>query len=301
MTHPRPGSRIATGLLVLAGLLALPACDDDAEQELVENVEVNGVEPEELIEELEGVDLSGLGGAERRLFIRQVNDLLSPCGDPVSVARCIDEGRECADCVHAASYGKRLVGEGFERHEIRELYRLRFDPETVAEIPDADSPVRGTPMGAAVTLVEFSDFECPFCGRAHPVLERIVREFDGQVRMVFKQYPLSMHEYADDASRATIAAGNQGKFWEMHDTLFEHQTALTPSDIEGYAEELGLDMERFRADMEAEATQAIIDRDRALGQELGVNSTPTIFVNGRKFEEPLENLGQYITEELARQ
>ena len=156
-------------------------------------------------------------------------------------------------------------------------------------------------MGAAVTLVEFSDFECPFCGRAHPVLERIVREFDGQVRMVFKQYPLSMHEYADDASRATIAAGNQGKFWEMHDTLFEHQTALTPSDIEGYAEELGLDMERFRADMEAEATQAIIDRDRALGQELGVNSTPTIFVNGRKFEEPLENLGQYITEELARQ
>ena len=124
MTHPRPGSRIATGLLVLAGLLALPACDDDAEQELVENVEVNGVEPEELIEELEGVDLSGLGGAERRLFIRQVNDLLSPCGDPVSVARCIDEGRECADCVHAASYVKRLVGEGFERHEIRELYRL---------------------------------------------------------------------------------------------------------------------------------------------------------------------------------
>ena len=161
-------------------------------------------------------------------------------------------------------------------------------------------PVRGD-ADAPITIVEFSDFECPFCGRAHPVLERIVREFDGQVRMVFKQYPLSMHEYADDASRATIAAGNQGKFWEMHDTLFEHQTALTPSDIEGYAEELGLDMERFRADMEAEATQAIIDRDRALGQELGVNSTPTIFVNGRKFEEPLENLGQYITEELARQ
>src|SRR5690606_35768437 len=101
---------------------------------------------------------------------------------------------------------------------------------------------------------------------------------------VFKHYPLSSaHPHALPAARAAIAAGNQGKFWEMHDLLFEHQRQLEDEDIEGYARQLDLDMDRFRADLVAAATQRRIEQDKAEGQRVGVEGTPTFFVNGRAF------------------
>jgi protein-disulfide isomerase len=249
------------------------------------------------IERLDAVDLSDLTPAERRIWVDLVNAQLSPCGEPVSVARCVAEGRSCRTCVSAARYLVRLVAEGYERSDIEELYELRYGRDTALEISTEGLPMRGSPM-AQVTIVEFSDFECPHCGRSHPIINQILREHEGQVRVFFRHYPLSSHPRAMPAARAAVAAGEQGRFWEMADLLFSHQRRLEDEDLERYAAELGLHLERFRAAMRSPETQARIERDREEGRRLGVDATPTFFVNGRRFREPPTSLPAYVREEL---
>jgi protein-disulfide isomerase len=248
-----------------------------------------GPAPGPRVESLEEVDISELSRVEQRVWVELINDLLSPCGEPITVGRCVSENRSCRRCVPAARYLVRLITEGFERTQVEELYAMRYGRDTALEIDTDGAPSRGSPM-AQVTIVEFSDFECPYCGRAHPVVQQVLREFDGRVRVVFKHFPLSGHPRALPAARAAIAAGNQGKFWEMHDMLFEHQSSLEDEDLDGYAEELHLDMERFHADIESAATQQIIEHDRDQGLHLPVTSTPSFFVNGRRFS-PLHGEG----------
>jgi len=130
------------------------------------------------------------------------------------------------------------------------------------------------------------------------VLQELLREFEGQVKVVFRNFPLSAHPRAVPAARAAVAAGNQGKFWEMADLLFEHQRQLEDEDLERYATQLSLDVERFRADLRATETQAQVDRDRADGERLDVSGTPSFFINGRRFREPPTSLPAYIREEL---
>ncbi len=252
----------------------------------------------ERVESLPQVDLSDLTGSEQRVWRDLVNDLLSPCGEPVSVARCVVEERACRKCVPAARYLARLVTEGYEKTEIEELYELRYGRDGEVDIDVGDAPVRGAPM-APVTIVEFSDFECPYCGAAHPVLERLLHEYEGQVKLVFMHYPLTeAHPNAMQAARAAVAAGQQGKFWEMHDRLFENQAALSEEDLARYAREIGLDVERFEEDLRSEETQRRIERDKALGRRLDVTGTPAIFINGRRFREPPRTLPAYVREEL---
>lgn len=285
-----------TPLFLAMTLCFVMACDDDDDD--TETVESVDIEPaDDRIQELEGVDTSGLPRGAQRIFIREVNDLLSPCGEPISVARCVSESRGCAKCATAARYLARLAGEGLDRTELREMYRLRFGRDSEVSIDIEGAPVRGAVM-APVRIVEFSDFECPFCGRAAPELERVLGQFQGDVQLVFKHFPLSMHEHAGDAALAANAAGRQNKFWEMHDALFENQTELTPSDLERYAQELGLNMEQFRADLQSEELRASVERDKGQGVELGVDSTPSFFIGNRRFSEPLEQLPAYLREEL---
>lgn len=255
------------------------------------------------VERIAAVDLSDLTASERRVWVDLVNEMLSPCGEPVSVARCADasggepSARTCRACVPATRYVARLISEGYERSEIEELYELRYGRDTAVEVQTEGFPTRGAPM-APVTIVEFSDFECPFCGRAHPLLTELMRELDGQVKVVFRHYPLSGHPRAMPAARAAVAAGQQGKFWEMTDLLFEHQRALEDDDLERYAQQLGLDMERFHTDLHSPETQAAVERDREEGRRLGIEGTPTFFINGRRFREPPASLPAYVREEL---
>lgn len=292
-------------LLAMALLLGgLAGCDEEP-AESVEEVRVASPEGDSNDEDapahssLEGVELGGMDDDARELWVEEVNDLLSPCGDPISVAECVASGSECSSCLPAAQYLARLAASGYSSVEIRDMYRDRYDEDTALEIDIEGAPVRGALMGAEVTIVEFSDFECPYCGRAHPLISRALREFEGRVRLVFKHYPLSGHENAQPAARAAIAAMRQGKFWEMHDMLFENQLALTASDLESYARRLGLDVERFRRDMEDDETQALIDRNRREGRDVQVRGTPSIFVNGRRFSGLPESLPAYLREELA--
>ena len=149
---------------------------------------------------------------------------------------------------------------------------------------DVDSErdhIRG-PVDAPVTVVEYGDFECPFCGRAEPVVRELLSEF-GDVRYVWRHLPLSdVHANAQAAAEAAEAADDQGAFWEMHDLLFAHQDALTPSDLVTYAAELGLDVERFATDLASHAGAARVADDVDSADLSGVSGTPTFFVNGRR-------------------
>jgi protein-disulfide isomerase len=148
---------------------------------------------------------------------------------------------------------------------------------------------------APVTLVEYGDYECPHCGRAHPVVKAVQRELEGQLRFVFRNFPLSeAHPHALLAAQSAEAAGAQGRFWEMHDMIFEHQDALEPQDIIGYAESLGLDIARFESELEAGTYVKKVRDDFRSGVKSGVNGTPTFFVNGVRYDGSWSNQKAFI-------
>ncbi len=288
--------------LCVSLVLALSGCERSTEADSGPKDAPSTVKPapgsKGPIRDLPQVDTSGLDDFAKGIWVDMVNELLSPCGEPVSVARCIDEGRKCKRCVPAARYVARLVDGGYSRDEIRDIYRVRYGEDTKAEkLSIDDSPLRGSPM-APVTIYEFSDFQCPYCKTAAPALKKIVEESDGKVKLVFKHYPLPMHPKAREAAKATIAADRQGKFWEMHDLLFENQAELQRASFTKYAEQLGLDVNRFKADMQSEETERRVEADIKQGRAVGVDSTPSIYVNDRRFVFPVDELDVYIEEEL---
>jgi protein-disulfide isomerase len=251
------------------------------------------------LEKLEQVDTSALTDNERRVWSELVNTQLSPCGEPVSVAQCVSEKRACNSCVPAARYLSRLVSEGMEKSEIETLFAARYDAKKKVSIDMTDAPVRGAPM-AKVSIVEFSDFECPYCGAAHPALSSLLSQFDGQVNLVFKNFPLDGHKNSMPAARAAVAAQLQGKFWELADLLFEHQRELSAEKIRELAKEAGLDLTRFDADFASPAVAQRVDADKKEGTGLGIQGTPSLFVNGRPYKESIQSLSKYLKEELAR-
>ncbi len=154
------------------------------------------------------------------------------------------------------------------------------DPNKVYEVSVGSSPSKG-PADAAVTIVEFSDFQCPYCSRVGPTLTKVLEDYPKEVRVVYKHYPLSFHQQALPAAKASAAAGKQGKFWEMHDLIFQNQRNLTPAAFKSYAEQLGLDVARFEKDFASAAIAAEVEADVTLARSLGVTGTPGLFVNGR--------------------
>jgi Na+/H+ antiporter NhaA len=169
--------------------------------------------------------------------------------------------------------------------------RARLLAATAESIVDLDSPVdperdhvRG-PDDALVTLVEFGDFECPFCGQAEPVVRELLADFGDDLRYVFRHLPLSdVHPHAQLAAEAAEAANAQGAFWPMHDLLLEHQDALEPKHLVRYAEELGLDVERFREELRRRAYAPRVAEDVEDADASGASGTPTFFVNGRRHQ-----------------
>jgi protein-disulfide isomerase len=142
------------------------------------------------------------------------------------------------------------------------------------------SPSQG-PASAKVVVVEFGDFECPYCGEEEPIVTQMLSDYAGRIRFVFKEFPLSsIHPYAELAAEAALAANAQGKFWPYHDTLYANQSALARSDLDTYASKVGLDMTKFDAALDDGTYVAAVAADVAEGTALGVDGTPTFFVNG---------------------
>jgi protein-disulfide isomerase len=158
--------------------------------------------------------------------------------------------------------------------------------------PDVEH-IRG-PREAVVTIVEYGDFECPYCGRAEPVIRELLTDF-GDIRYVWRHLPLNdVHPRAKLAAEASEAAAAQGRFWEMHDVLLENQDALRPSDLIGYAEQLELDVEAFTDDVSTHRRAARVARDVDSADLSGVSGTPTFFVNGKR------HYGPYDIETLSK-
>ncbi len=178
--------------------------------------------------------------------------------------------------------------------------RQRPDPSRRYSVNLAGAPSRGL-ESAKVAIVEFSDFQCPFCGRVTPTLDKIEKEYGDRVRIVFKHLPLSIHSKAPAAHAAAEAAHRQGKFWEMHDRIFANQRALEPDIFEGYAEAIGLDMDRYRVDIASADVKKRIDADMSEARRLGVTGTPGFFLNGRFVSgaQPFERFQTLIDEELG--
>ena len=180
------------------------------------------------------------------------------------------------------------LGNALNRHFIKkrqeqetkgEAERMEKQFANPVKIDIGSSPVKG-PENAKITIVEFSEFQCPYCRMGAANVAEVLKQYPEQVKLVFKNFPLPFHAQAPAAAAAAIAAKNQGKFWEMHDKLFANQQQLGDNKYEEWAKELGLDVEKFKADMNSEETKKIIEEEKAQGTAAGVNGTPGYFING---------------------
>jgi protein-disulfide isomerase len=172
----------------------------------------------------------------------------------------------------------------------------------VYKVEPGNSPSKGAKT-APVTIVMFSDFQCPFCSRVEPTVKQIEQKYQGKVRIVWKNYPLPFHQNAMPAAEAAMAANDQGKFWEMHDKLFANQQTLDRATYEKHAAEIGLNVDKFKADLDSGKYKAAINADVQYGNSLGGGmGTPTFFINGHKVAGamPLDSFSSIIDEELKK-
>jgi protein-disulfide isomerase len=260
------------------------------------------------VDKLPGVDFSGMSPVKIRALLRLLRNHDCVCGCGMKVAECRVKDPGCSWSKGLAAAMADAIRAGKDENEALEAAKaskwgkgpeppkLLEDPVT---IPTAGAPVRG-PEGAAITLVEFSDFQCPFCLTAVAKLNAVMDAYPGKIKLIFKQFPLDMHSQAALAAAAAVAAHRQGKFWPMHDALFAHRGGLSRPVILALARTIGLDVQRFQADLDSAETKAAIARDAEDGDRAGVEGTPSVFINGRKYNGELDlgAMRKVIDEEL---
>ena len=160
-----------------------------------------------------------------------------------------------------------------------------WDAVLTTPVSDDRDHIQG-PADAPVTLVEYGDYQCPYCGAAHPIIQEVQSRMGDRLRFVFRNFPLSTaHPRAEQAAEAAEAAAAQGRFWPMHDLIFENQRRLGDRDLRGYAEQVGLDLERFDAELDEHVHAARVHEDFLSGVRSGVTGTPTFFVNGARHDD----------------
>ena len=177
------------------------------------------------------------------------------------------------------SYIQRKQGEARKQQEQQASAEIENQFKNPVQIAAGESPFKG-PAGAKVTIIEFSDFQCPFCKRGKETMEAVLSKYPKDVKVVFKHMPLPFHDKALPAAKAAAAAAKQGKFWEMHDDFFSNQSQLSPEYFVKVAEKLGLNIDKFKKDMESPEVKKAIDDDMELAKKNGIQGTPGFFVNG---------------------
>ncbi len=235
-----------------------------------------------------------LSDRERGELISDLDSTMAPCADvPVPLSQCIAEKRACTACKPAGALLARMIHGGAPRADRQAMFAARFDPKGVAKIEIGSAPTKG-PADAPITIVEWADFECPYCAIMGVVMDLMNERFPGQIRMAYKYYVLPAHAHALDAAMAGRAAQNQGKFWEMNELMFANQDKLERPDLVRYAAKLGLDPEKFDADFRDKSTRDFIAADIKAADDLGLDGTPMIYVNGRKL--PLDKMNPLLEE-----
>ena len=177
-------------------------------------------------------------------------------------------------------HGKKALAAMLDDLKAKHNARVTFPAPALPRVDVAAiGPSKG-PANAPVTIVEFSDFQCPFCGRAAPTVDRVMKEYDGKVKLVFRNYPLEFHPMAEKAAEAGACAADQNKFWEMHDAMFKDQAKLMVPDLKLTARAIGLDGDKFDKCLDSGEKKKAIEADQKAGTDAGVNGTPAFFING---------------------
>ncbi|HSN14471.1 MAG TPA: thioredoxin domain-containing protein [Anaeromyxobacteraceae bacterium] len=197
--------------------------------------------------------------------------------------------------------GQGAMAEYYDQLKKEQHIEILLPPYEPPKVQvSATGPSKG-PEAAPVTIVEFSDYECPFCVRAEPTVRQVLADYPNKIRLVYRDYPLPMHSKAPKAAEAAQCAGDQGKYWEMHDRLFAANGKLDVPDMKGYAKEVGLDEKKFDACLDSGEKAKVVDMHRKAGEEAGVNGTPAFFINGRLISgaQPLDAFKSIIDQELG--
>jgi protein-disulfide isomerase len=262
--------------------------------------------------------LTGLTDSQKETVLKVINTKPCTCGcSNDTIAKCRIHDPTCGTAPKLIAQTIDMVKSGKSAEEIGQVIDAtkKAAPQPAPQqqqkpaMPTAasyvalraDDPVRG-PKLAKVTIVEFSEFQCPFCGRVEPTVKQILDTYKDNVRIVWKHQPLPFHPNAMPAAEAAEAAREQGKFWEMHDLMFAHQNDLSSGNYSEWAAMLGLDMDQFNQSIAGHKNQTRIKEDSTLGNSIGAGGTPTFFINGQLLvgAVPFENFKQVIDAELAK-
>jgi protein-disulfide isomerase len=251
---------------------------------------------------LDGIATDKLDDDKKHLFFKLVGSLSSPCGKAHSLRTSYKDDAACKRAPFAVRYVLMLVADEATETQIREEFDKKYKPTGPQDLKfDISKAPHDGPEDAPIKLVEFYDYGCPHCQAFKPMLEQVVKDEQGKVVQYFMNFPLEKHENSKSAAQAALAAHAQGRFKEMHDALFAHSPDQTHEQVTDMAKAIGLDMAKFEAVYADPATLQHVMSDLAQGEKAGVDSTPTLFFNSRKYEGPMhpKYIEMWIDEELA--
>jgi protein-disulfide isomerase len=255
------------------------------------------------------IDWTGLSESQKKIALKVMNASDCNCRCKMTVAACRVSDENCRRSLIFARTIIDALREGKPEAEVVRVLKAKSDTFVEARLPEdagvtykietAHNPVRG-PKSAPVTIVEFSDFQCPFCHELQDTLDQVLKAFPKEVNLVYKQFPLNIHQYARQAAVASMAAHQQGKFWQLHDKMFQNFAAINEENIKKWARDVGLNMTDFEKVMQSGSLETVVQKDIADGAAARVIGTPTLFINGKRVpERSFEAMKKTILEELA--
>ena len=248
---------------------------------------------------LPGIEIDKLGSDKQELFYSLVGSLSSPCGKAHSLRTSFTTDTSCKRAPFAVRYLKALLEEEIGESDVRDLYEKKYKPSGQPVKLDASKAPHEGSEDAQVRLYEFFDYGCPHCKLFKPMMEQVLADEGGKVVEYFMMFPLEKHVDSKSAASAALAAAQQGKFKQMHTVLFDKMPLQDHEHVTEYAKSLGLDLARFEADYAAAGPH--VDADLKQGEAGGVDSTPTLFFNDRKYDGPMspKYIEMWIDEEIA--
>jgi len=248
---------------------------------------------------LPGIDISKLSSDKQESFYKLVGSLSSPCGKAHSLRTSFTSDQSCKRAPFAVRYVQALLEDEINETMVREAYQAKYKPVEKKFSADVSKAPHIGNDDAPVRLVEFFDYGCPHCAVFKPMMEQVAADRGDKIVEYFMMFPLEKHTDSKSAAQAALAANQQGKFKQMHDILFENTPNHDHEHCTEYAKKIGLDMGKFEAAYAAE--QGHVESDVKQGEAAGVDSTPTLFFNDRKYEGPMhpKYIEMWIDEEIA--
>jgi protein-disulfide isomerase len=243
-----------------------------------------------LAEDLPGLDVSALSSPQRVVLAKVLQEEFCHCGCPHTLGGCLRQHRACSHAPRMTALAARLAGQGLQVGEVLRALTDYYGAFDKAKRARLDVEAFGPPLGdpaAPVTLVEFSDFACPYCQKLRPELERFVKDNASRVRLFYKPFPLPSHARAAEAALAAEWARDKGVFWRMHDRIFDQPHALSDDDLAAHAQALGGDPADLRKALSDGRHRARLAASMAEARLGGLRGTPTLFLNGRRLDLPV--------------